>query len=209
MKRWAQAWNAACMQNCSFGETAGAGVLSSVLAFMATYHDSFAAGQAFSHWQACCFSSTRILCNSDHWRVTEPVLLSLLRWWVRCLLQQQNRAARASAMVDAWASVFLHQGVPRFSNGAWCREAVRRNLPPQYLAVLVVLFLAQGPPYGMTSTTGGMALHPRASGEFPNSDCNCTQAAVNQASKGPRPETATAGRLRPRARGACTAQNLM
>ena len=58
----------------AFGETAGAGVLSSILAFMATYHASFAAGQALSHWQARCFPSTRILCNSDHWRVTDPVI---------------------------------------------------------------------------------------------------------------------------------------
>ena len=50
-------------------------------------------------------------------------------------------------MVDAWASVFLRQGVPRFSNDAWCREAVRRNLPPQYLVDAV----AEGFPYATPS----------------------------------------------------------
>ena len=117
----------------AFGKTAGADLFSSIIDFMTTYSASYAAGRALSHWQARCFSSTRIMCNSDHWQVTEPVLLSLLQWWVHCLLQLQNRAARASAMVDAWASVFLRQGNPRFSNDAWSEEAIRRGLPPQYL----------------------------------------------------------------------------
>ena len=71
----------------AFGETAGADLFSSIIGFMTTYSASYAAGQALSHWQARCFSSTRIMCKSDHWRVTEPVLLSLLQWWVRCLLR--------------------------------------------------------------------------------------------------------------------------